>query len=423
MQRIAIIGTGISGMASSYLLHTAGHSITVYEKASRIGGHTRTLNIDYLGTPIAVDTGFIVYNEPNYQNLLGLFRHLGVSVHPSNMSFAMSVAGGKFEWCARSLNSIFGQRSHLFKPSFYGMIRDVLRFNAHALKTVEIHPDMTLGALIGHLKLGKGFMDYYLLPMGGAIWSCSPKTMLDFPAATFVRFFKNHGLLSLAGQHQWYTVTGGSQEYVKKITASFCNQIRTDCAVVSVTRDANGVTITDSTGKTETYDQAVFASHANETLSMLADASEAEREILGAFHYQQNTAYLHRDTSIMPIRRRCWASWVYHANAAGDERERVHGIGITYWMNLLQSIPDRYPLFVTLNPAQPIAESLIFNCHTFEHPIFTRNTIAAQQQLPSIQGTNRSWFCGAYTRYGFHEDGLLSAMNVAHSLGAPIPWH
>lgn len=423
MRSIAIIGTGISGMASAYLLQQAGHRVTVYEKASRVGGHTRTLNIDYNGTQIAVDTGFIVYNEPNYPNLLGLFRHLGVAVQKSDMSFAISVANGKFEWSARTLNSIFGQRSHLLSPKFYGMIRDVLRFNARALATVTAQPEMTLRDLIAHLKLGQGFMDYYLLPMGGAIWSCAPETMLDFPAGTFVQFFKNHGLLSLNGQHQWYTVTGGSQEYVKKITASYHDRIRTDCAAVSVTRHADGVTITDSTGAAEHYDEVIFASHANETLAMLADATAEERQILGAFQYQKNIAYLHGDTSIMPKRRRCWASWVYHTSEPGDAQERAHGIGVTYWMNLLQSIDNRYPLFVTLNPAQPIAPALTFNRHVFEHPIFTRETLAAQQQLPTIQGKNKSWFCGAYTRYGFHEDGLLSAVNVARAMGVTIPWH
>ena len=422
MGNIAIIGTGISGMASAYLLNQAGHRITVYEKAARVGGHTRTLNIDYNGTPIAVDTGFIVYNEPNYPNLLGLFRHLGVAVQKSDMSFAITVADGKFEWSARTLNSIFGQRANIFSRAFYGMIRDVLRFNARALATTAAHPEMTLRDLIAHLKLGKGFMDYYLLPMGGAIWSSAPETMLDFPAATFVQFFKNHGLLSLNGQHQWYTVTGGSQEYVTKITAPYRDHIRTNCAAVRVTRDAQTVSITDSTGTTETYDQVIFASHANETLAMLSDATAEERQILGAFQYQKNIAYLHRDTSVMPKRRRCWASWVYHTNAPGNDSERADGIGVTYWMNLLQSIDNRTPLFVTLNPAQPIAASLTFNRHEFEHPIFTRETLAAQAQLPSIQGKNKSWFCGAYTRYGFHEDGLLSAVNIAASMGAPIPW-
>lgn len=420
---IAIIGSGISGMASAYLLHQAGHRVTLYEKSARVGGHTRTLTIDYDGTPIAVDTGFIVYNEQNYPHLLGLFRHLEVAVQKSDMSFAISVAGGKFEWSARTLNSIFGQRSHLFSMAFYGMIRDVLRFNAGALGAVKSNPDMTLRDLIIHLKLGQGFMDYYLLPMGGAIWSCAPETMLDFPAATFVQFFKNHGLLSLNGQHQWYTVTGGAQEYIHKLTAPYRDTIRTDCAVVSVARQTHGVKITDSTGRTEAYDRVVFASHANETLAMLTDATEEERQILGAFQYQKNIAFLHRDTSIMPKRRRCWASWVYHSNAPGNACERTHGIGVTYWMNLLQSIDHRHPIFVTLNPEQPIAEALTFNRHEFEHPIFTHATLVAQERLPTIQGKNNSWFCGAYTRYGFHEDGLLSAVNIARDMGAPIPWN
>ncbi len=423
MRTIAVIGTGISGMGAAYLLHRAGHTVTVYEKAARVGGHSRTLTVDYAGTPIAVDTGFIVYNEPNYPNLLGLFKHLGVPVQKSNMSFAITVNDGAFEWSARTLNTIFGQRRNLIRPAFYGMIRDVLRFNAQALPVAEAHPGMSLGELVARLKLGKGFMDAYLLPMGGAIWSCPPETMLAFPAITFVRFFKNHGLLSLNGQHQWYTVTGGSQVYVEKITAPYRDHIRTECAAVRVTRDADGVSVTDSRGETQRYDEVVFASHANETLAMLADASAEERQILGAFQYQKNIAYLHRDVSVMPKRRRCWASWVYQSNAPGGQDERAHGIGVTYWMNLLQSIDERTPLFVTLNPVRPVAESLTFNRHEFEHPIFTRETLVAQQQLPSIQGVQRSWFCGAYTRYGFHEDGLLSAVKVAQAMGVPIPWH
>ena len=422
MAKIAIIGSGISGMGAAYLLHRAGHTITVYEKAPVVGGHSRTLTVDYQGQSIPVDTGFIVYNEPNYPNLVGLFKHLNVATHKSNMSFAITVDGGRFEWGARSLNAVFGQRRNLLRPRFYRMIRDVMRFNARALQTVNAHPTYNLGQLIKHLGLSDGFLRYYLLPMGGAIWSCPPESMLDFPAATFVQFFKNHGLLSFTGQHQWYTVTGGSKEYVKKITAPYLDQIRTNCAAVRVTRSNGLVSVEDSTGNTHTYDQIVFACHANDTLGMLADASTDETSVLGAFTYQKNIAYLHRDETIMPKRRLCWASWVYHATQPGHADERAHGIGVTYWMNLLQGISNKYPLFVTLNPHQPVADDLVFNRHEFEHPVFTAQTLSAQLRLPQLQGKNNSWFCGAYTRYGFHEDGLMSAVKVAESLGAPIPW-
>jgi len=423
LSSIAIIGSGISGMGAAYLLQQAGHNITVYEKAPRVGGHSRTLTVDYNGNQIPVDTGFIVYNEPNYPNLVGMFRHLGVATHKSDMSFAITINNGAFEWGARSLGAVFGQRRNLLRPAFYRMIRDVMRFNAQAQKTVETHPTFSLGQLLSHLKLGKGFRDYYLLPMGGAIWSCPPEMMLEFPAATFVQFFKNHGLMSFTGQHQWYTVTGGSKEYVAKLTAPYADRIRTNCAATRVTRTGGIVTVEDSTGATQTYDQVVFACHANETLAMLADASAEESSVLGAFTYQKNIAYLHRDTSLMPKRRACWASWVYHAHQPGNTDERMNGIGVTYWMNLLQKIDEQYPLFVTLNPAKPMNDALVFNRHEFEHPVFTAQTLAAQLRLPQLQGKNNSWFCGAYTRYGFHEDGLLSAVKVAQGMGVTIPWH
>lgn len=420
MVRTAIIGTGISGMGAAYLLHKVGHDITVYEKNACTGGHTRTMNVDYDGVQLAVDTGFIVYNIPNYPNLSAMFRHLDVAVQKSDMSFALTLDGGRFEWGARSLNAVFGQRSNLFKPSFYRLIRDVLRFNRGAEKIVTLKPELTLGELIREMNLSDGFLRYYILPMGGAIWSCPPSKMLGFPARSFVQFFKNHALLDITNQHQWYTVTGGSQEYMEKLTASYRDRIRADCAVVRVLRTANGVEVTDSRGETKGYDRVVFASHADETLQMLGDATEDERRILGAFTYQKNIAYLHRDTRVMPTRKVCWASWVYHAEGrAGDEPD----IAVTYWMNLLQGIDERYPLFVTLNPIHPVDPSLVFDRHVFEHPVFTQDAISAQAKMASLQGGNNSWFCGAYTRYGFHEDGLSSAVAVAQSMGVPIPWH
>jgi uncharacterized protein len=418
MYSIAIIGSGISGMGTAHLLHPK-HAITLYEKNAVTGGHTRTKLVDYDGVSIPVDTGFIVYNERNYPNLVGLFKQLNVPTHKSDMTFAATVDGGKFEWCARDVNGVFGQRRNILNPHFYRMLRDVMRFNKRARAMVDAKPELTLGGLVAALKLGSGFMKNYLLPMGGAIWSCSPTTMLAFPARTFIQFFENHGLMAFTGQPQWYTVTGGSREYMARLIAPFADRIRTHCAAVSVRRTAEGVFVRDSRGEELRYDRVVFASHADETLAMLSDATPTEREILGAFQYQTNEAYLHRDVSVMPTRKRCWASWVYHANNAGDEP----AISVTYWMNLLQGIDDSKPLFVTLNPYLPIAPELVFDQHTFTHPVFTRESIAAQARLPEIQGQNNSWFAGAYTRYGFHEDGLLSAVNVAKSMGEVIPWH
>jgi predicted NAD/FAD-binding protein len=417
MATIAIIGSGISGMGAAHLLHPK-HEITLYEKASIVGGHSRTKQVDYDGTAIPVDTGFIVYNERNYPNLVGLFKQLGVATHKSNMTFAASIDDGALEWCARDLNGMFGQRRNLLRPRFYRLLRQVLRFNARARAMVDAAPDVTLGELVQSLGLDSDFLHHYLLPMGGAIWSCSPSLMLQFPARTFLRFFENHGLLGFSGQPQWYTVTGGSREYVAKITAPYAHRIRTDCAVVHVRREGGKVWVRDARGEEIAYDRAIFASHADETLAMLSDASAEERRILGSFTYQTNEAFLHRDTAVMPRRKRCWASWVYHADNAGAEPT----IGVTYWMNLLQGIDASKPLFVTLNPTRPIAESKIFDRHLFTHPVFTREAIAAQAALPQIQGAQQCWFAGAYTRYGFHEDGLLSAVNVAKQMGEVIPW-
>ena len=420
MAHIAIIGTGISGMATAYLLHRAGHSITVYEKSTRIGGHTRTLNIDYEGKKMAVDTGFIVFNYANYPNLSGLFKHLGVVVQKSDMTLAITLDKGRFEWGARNLNALFGQRRNLINPKFYGMIRDVLRFNREAMASVERMPAMTLGELMQSLGLGDDFIRYYLLPMGGAIWSCPPSTMRAFPAQQFVQFFKNHGLLSLTGQHQWYTVSGGSQKYLEKLIAPFRGCISTDCGVTRVERTGNGVTVTDTRGNTDNYDGAVFACHADQALAILADADEDEYQLLNAFKYQKNKAYLHKDSLFMPRRKVCWSSWVYHADT--QHVDETH-IGVTYWMNKLQSLDHTRPLFVTLNPTHKIAPEHIFDSHEFEHPIFDQAATEAQRKLPSIQGRKGVWFCGAYTRHGFHEDGLLSAVQVAQAMGAAIPWY
>lgn len=422
MKNIAIIGSGISGMAAAYLLQRAGYAVTIYERAQRVGGHTRTLTVDYNGVPMAVDTGFIVFNYANYPHLAGLFAHLGVEVQKSDMTLAITVDNGRFEWGAQNLNAVFGQRRNLLRPAFYRMIKDVHCFNTRSLDVIEQTPDITLAELLAALGTGDDFMRYYLLPMGGAIWSCPPSVMLSFPARQFVQFFKNHGLLSFTGQHQWYTVTGGSQRYVEKLTASFRERIRTGCAAVRVLRYENEVKIADSHGGVESYDHVIFACHADEALAMLGDATADELSILGAFHYQENIAYLHKDSSFMPRRKHCWSSWVYHADTSQAQPGAETKIGVTYWMNKLQSLNMSNPIFVTLNPSREIAPENVFDKHTFTHPVFDNDTLAAQGNLHLLQGKKNSWFCGAYTRHGFHEDGLLSAVQVAESMGVNIPW-
>jgi predicted NAD/FAD-binding protein len=418
MGRIAIIGTGISGLSAAYLLHPH-HDITVYEKDARAGGHSRTVTVRHGDRDIPVDTGFIVFNERNYPNLTGLFRHLGVAVKDSDMTFGLTVDGGRLEWGARDFNAVFGQRRNLLRPGFYKLLLQVMRFNASVSQEAARLPNTTLGELLTRMKLGRDFRRSYLLPMAGAIWSCPPQQMLEFPAQTFVRFFENHGLLSVSGQPQWRTVEGGSQQYVNRLTASFSHRIRTGCGATRVVRRNRGVTVIDAQGGEERYDEIVFGCHADETLAILSDASVEERKALGAIGYQRNVAVLHSDPGFMPKNKRCWASWVYHAD---NHHEDQPAISLTYWMNSLQGIDERYPLFVTLNPSLEIAPEHVFDTHTFMHPVFDFEALEAQRSLKAMQGIRNTWYCGAYLGHGFHEDGLASAIRVATALGATVPW-
>lgn len=415
---IAIIGTGISGLGVAYLLHNH-HNITVYEKNDYIGGHSRTMDVITNDGAIAVDTGFIVFNRRNYPLLCGLFKHLNVPIIESNMSFGVSIDQGRLEYGTLRPHYLFSQRRNLLRPSFWRMLADILKFNRRARVYLQKDPAITLGQCLDELGLGLWFRDYYLLAMGGAIWSTPLQDMLSFPAQTFVRFFENHGLLTVTDQPQWYTVKGGSREYVKRLTTSFRDCIALGHGVERVVRHDGGVDIHDSQGLSRCYDQVIFACHADQALAMLENANDRERNILSAFQYQKNTAYLHSDTTLMPRRKQAWSSWTYLQQQRTDRRP---GISLSYWMNNLQALNTNTPIIVTLNPAEPSASALTYDRHVFEHPLFTRKAIAAQQALPQIQGTNRTWYCGAYQRYGFHEDGLLSAVNVAKQLGASIPW-
>jgi uncharacterized protein len=413
MAKVAIIGTGIAGLTAAYQL-APYHDITVYEKDPRVGGHTRTRVVNHGGRQIPVDTGFIVYNEHNYPNLTALFGRLGVAVEKSNMSFALTVRDGWLEWGAESANAIFAQRRNVLRPAFYRLFGQVLRFNANAVDMVERNPEISLGELLTRMGLGDWFRWYYLLPMAGAIWSCPPRQMMAFPATTFVRFFANHGLLSSSGQPQWYTVSGGSQNYIDRITTSYASRIRTDCGAAEVTRTEKGVVVRDVEGNAETYDHVVLASHANESLKLLADADGEERAVLGAFSYQRNRAILHKDPQFMPRRKHCWASWVYHSDGNGDDS----AITMSYWMNRLQNIDRKYPLFVTLNPERTVPDEHVFDEHVFSHPVFDQAAVATQPRVQAMQGKRNVWFCGAYLGYGFHEDGHVSALVAANGLNA-----
>lgn len=419
MRQIAIIGTGISGLTAAHLLHAAGAAeVTLYEKNDYAGGHARTRTVDYDGQKIAVDTGFIVFNERNYPGLTALFKHLDIPTSKSDMSFGISVSNGAFEWGAGSLMALFGQPGNLVSPRFYGMLRDIGRFFRKAPQILNDGTDIELGAYLDRLGMGDAFRRYFLLPMGGAIWSCSPETMMRFPARSFVQFFQNHGLLTVSDQPQWYTVKGGAEQYIARLIAPFAHKIKLNCGIKRVSRTENDTLVESADGSTARYDQVIFACHGDQVLRLLADPTPQEKDVFGRFSYQENVAYLHRDIRQMPHRRRCWSAWNY---LSGAEAASSH-LAVTYWMNRLQPIPQDKPLFVTLNPIDSIPDELVFDVCKFEHPVFDAQSLAAQAQLPALQGQNRTWYCGAYQRYGFHEDGLQSALAIADKMGVRRPW-
>ncbi len=413
--KIAIIGTGISGLGTAWLLNRH-HDITVYEANADIGGHSRTIDIRLEGKAVPVDTGFIVFNHRNYPHLTAMFKHLDVPTSPSDMSFGASIEGGRVEYGSKGM---FSQKANLLRPKFWGMVYDILRFNRGAQAYLNAPDDMSLKDCLDEMGLGDWFRRYYLQAMGAAIWSCSVETILEYPAATFIRFFENHGLLTVNDHPQWHTVTGGSRSYVTRISAAFKDRIKAGCAVTSIKRGAEGVSVTDIQGQTKLYDHVVVATHADQALAMLDTPTDSERAILGAFRYQPNKVIVHNDTSFMPRTRGSWASWIYLSEKPVD---RQPSVSLSYWMNNLQPLPTQTPVLVTLNPARRPQEALIHDEHVFKHPVFDLPAIRAQKALPAIQGQDRIWYCGAYQRFGFHEDGLLSAVNVARAIGADIPW-
>ncbi len=413
--KIAIIGTGISGLGAAYALNAA-HDITVYERNAYIGGHSRTINIQLGKKTVPVDTGFIVYNERNYPLLVNLFKRLKVPVVKSDMSFGVSVAKGWFEYGSKNM---LAQPINIFRPAFWGMIFDIICFNRVAAQNHELYEGKSLGEFLDLLNMGDWFKKYYLQAMGAAIWSCSVETILSFPAKSFITFFKNHGLLTVNDHPQWLTVDGGSREYVSRLTESYKNKIRFLTPVQSVVRTKDKVIVTDISGQAEEYDEVVFACHADQALGIIGDASPEEKDILGAFTYQNNRVVVHGDTSFMPQRRGAWASWVYLSDAPVDKQPSV---SLSYWMNNLQNLQTDMPVIVTLNPAREPSSDMIYDDHHFSHPVFTNETYEAQQKINDIQGVNKYWFCGAYQRYGFHEDGLLSAVLMVKKMGIDIPW-
>ncbi len=413
--KIAVIGTGISGLGAAYLLN-ADHDITVYEKNAYLGGHSRTIEVPTGSKKTPVDTGFIVFNNWNYPNLMGLFKELDVPYQKSDMSFGVSIDNG---WLEYGSGGMFAQKRNWVRPVYYGMLADILRFNKQALNYIERDVDISLQECLDQLNMGEWFRRYYLLAMGAAIWSCPIDTIMKFPARTFLQFFKNHGLLSINNRPQWYTVTGGSQKYVARLTENFKDRIKLESGVKAVTPKDDQYCVEDELGNGELFDQVIFSCHADEALKMIDDPTSDEIDVLGSFDYQDNQIIVHSDTSFMPKEKKCWASWVYLSEGREDKSNVV---SLSYWMNNLQGLDQAYPVIVTLNPGRRPQEDSILDEHTFSHPVFDLKAIKAQDKIASIQGKNGLWFCGAYQRYGFHEDGLLSAVNVAKAIGVDIPW-
>lgn len=411
-RRIAVVGGGISGMAAAHLL-ARDNAVVLFEAEPRLGGHARTVLAGKRGDQ-PVDTGFIVFNKVNYPHLLKLFETLNVPITPSNMSFGASIGGGRLEYALRSADSLFAQRRNLLNPGFLRMCRDIVHFNKHAA-SLATDPAMTIGELLSALQTGRYFRDYYILPLSGAIWSTPSRGILDFPAQALIKFFQNHALMQLSGQHPWFTVQGGSVQYVNRLSADLTRhgvELRLATPIAGIRREPGGVAIRAKAGEWEMFDDLILATHSDISLSLLSDASAAETAALQAVRYQPNQATLHADASVMPRLRKCWSSWVY----TEPQGARPDKIDLTYWMNALQPIPQDDPLFVTLNANQPIRQELIYDQVTFHHPVYDLAALQAQKSIAAMNGARNTWFCGAWMKNGFHEDGFASAFDVAEAL-------
>jgi predicted NAD/FAD-binding protein len=426
--KVAVIGSGIAGLAAAHRLQ-AHAAVTLLEADNYFGGHTHTVDVT-LDTPQGkrthgVDTGFLVFNERTYPQLIALFAELGVDTAPSDMSFSVqvpaSVGQRHLEWSGTSLNAVFSQRRNLLSPRFWRMLRDVLRFNQLAtdiaLRNAEGELMQPLKDFLQAHRFSSEFTDWYFLPMLGCIWSCPTAQMLEFPVATMIRFCHNHGLIQVSNRPQWHTVAGGARHYVDKIVAGVADK-RLNCPVQQIRRDADGVSVT-SAGQTERFDKVVIATHSDQALALLADASAQERVTLGAIGYQANRAVLHTDASVLPQHKRAWAAWNYqraphnHASGGGGDSQRVC---LHYLLNLLQPLPFAQPVVVSLNPLQDIDPQHVLGSYDYAHPVFDLAAIRAQTEVPALQGQQHSYFCGAWTGYGFHEDGLKSGLDVAARL-------
>lgn len=405
MSRIAIIGTGIAGMTVAHHLHR-DHDLTLFEAAHYFGGHTATVDVEHGGKTYAVDTGFIVFNDWTYPNFIALLDEIGVAWQWSDMSFSLRCERSGLEYNGTSVNALFAQRRNILRPSFLRMIRDILRFNerCRALLADE-RGSLTLGEYLGREGYSQAFVERYIVPMGRAIWSATDRAMLEFPARFFVDFFDRHGFLSVDDRPVWRTIRGGSREYARKLVAPFRDRIRLSTPIRRVRRDATGVTLTTAQGEEARFDHVFFACHSDQALAMLDDASAAERDVLGAFPYQTNDATLHTDARLLPRRPLARAAWNYHLTSSPQER-----VPVTYDMNTLQSIEAPVRFLLTLNREADIDPATIIDRYRYDHPVYTPAAVAAQGERHRVSGVNRSYYCGAYWRYGFHEDGVVSGL-------------
>ncbi len=414
-RRVAVVGSGISGLAAAQAL--AGQArVTLFERERWFGGHAHTVEVRLEGIRHGVDTGFLVFNERTYPRLIELFAQLGVATAPSEMSFSVQSPASGWEWCGSDLNGVFAQRGNLVSPRFWSMLADIVRFNrlTTALAQQDGELDEPIGGFLDRHRFGAPFRDGYFLPMIGCIWSCPTDQMLRFPVGTMVRFCHNHGLLQLTNRPQWHTVRGGSKRYVEKMLAPIADK-RLATPVRAVRRLAHGVLVQTDSGE-ERFDEVVLAAHTDQSLALLADASADEKSLLRAIRYQPNHVVLHTDAAVLPQRPRAWAAWNYER--AADRSREDAAVCLHYLINRLQPLPWKTPVIVSMNPLRPVREDLVLGKWTYTHPVFDRAAVQAQSELSRIQGRSHVWFCGAWTRYGFHEDGLMSGLAVAEGLKA-----
>ncbi|WP_178862162.1 NAD(P)/FAD-dependent oxidoreductase [Thiomicrorhabdus cannonii] len=420
-QKVAVIGSGISGLASAWFL-SQRHQVTLLEKANRLGGHTNTRRVSLPGKTESyeMDSGFIVFNRPNYPYLTAMLAHLGVATQPTEMSFAVSIDGGRLEYAGSNLNTLFAQRRNLLSAAHWKMLAEIVRFNRQAKADLK-QPDtltQTLGDYLQRHGFGKALREHYLLPMAAAIWSCPTATMMQFPVGSFLRFFENHGLLNVSERPQWETVTGGSQRYIDALLQQADFEVRLQAEALNVRRVGKALEITFADGSQECFDQVVLASHADQSFALLDDTLKPIFAPLRDFRYQTNLAYVHRDAAQMPKRRLAWSSWNY----LRDSRLPEDRVAVTYWMNRLQHIEASEPLLVTLNPIVEPAADKVFEKIVYEHPVFDPAAALAQSAVQQHQGEAGIWFAGAWLGYGFHEDGLRSAVELARRWQLPLPW-